>query len=175
MRTSVPPESLIARVQSEVHALDPRMPVADVETMRQSLSGGNGFFIFRVGAVLAAALGLVGLTLAVVGVYGVVSFAASRRTHEIGIRIAVGAGRWDILRLVLRQGLVLVVAGVLSGLILAWALTRSMAVLLVGIRPTDPLTFATATLLLAGIGLWASYVPARRAMHLDPTSALRYE
>jgi len=175
IRSSLPPESLIPTVENQVHALDPQMPVVGIETMRQSLSGGNGLFIFRAGAVLAAALGLLGLTLAVVGVYGVVSFAASQRTREIGIRMAVGADRMDILRLVLRQGLVVVVAGVLCGLILAGLLTRSMATLLVGIHPTDPVTFITATLLLAGIGLWACYVPAWRAMNLDPMVALRDE
>jgi len=175
IRSSAPPENLMTRVQSEVHALDANMPASDVETMRQSLSGGNGFFIFQVGAILAAALGLLGLTLAVVGVYGVVSFAASQRTHEIGIRMAVGADRRDILRLMLRQGLVPVAGGVVAGVLLAWALTRSMATLLVGVSPTDALTFVTATLLLGGIGLWACYVPARRAMNLDPMVALRYE
>jgi macrolide transport system ATP-binding/permease protein len=175
LRTSVPPESLISVVQSQVRAMDPNMPVSDVETMRHSLSGGNGLFIFHVGAVLAAGLGLLGLTLAVVGVYGVVSFAASQRTREIGIRMALGANRRDILQLVLRQGLVLVIAGVVSGVVLAWALTRSMATLLVGVSPTDALTFSSATLLLAGIGLWACYAPARRAMQLDPMNALRYE
>ena len=103
------------------------------------------------------------------------SFAASQRTREIGIRVALGADRRDILRLVLRQGLVLVTAGVLSGVLLAWALTRSMATLLVGVSPTDALTFVTATLLLGTIGLWASYAPARRAMRVDPMVALRYE
>jgi ABC-type antimicrobial peptide transport system permease subunit len=175
VRSSLPPESLIAQMQNEVHALDPNMPVSDVQTMRQSLAGGNGFFIFQVGAILAAAMGLLGLTLAVVGVYGVVSFAASQRTHEIGIRMALGAGRRDILQLVLRQGLLLVVGGVLSGLLLAWGLTRSMATLLVGVSPTDALTYFTATLLLGGIGLYACYAPARRSMQLDPMEALRYE
>jgi len=175
VRTSVLPETLTTQIQSEVRALDPNMPVSDVQTMRQSLSGGNGFFIFQIGAILAAAMGIVGLTLAVVGVYGVVSFAASQRTHEIGIRMALGADRRDILRLMLRQGLVLVVGGVVAGALLAWALTRSMATLLVGVSPTDALTFVTATLLLGGIGLWACYVPARRAMNLDPMVALRYE
>jgi predicted permease len=175
VRSSEQPETLITQVQSEVHALDPNMPVSDVQTMRQSLQGGNGLFIFRVGAVLAAAMGILGLTLAVVGVYGVVSFAASQRTHEIGIRMALGADRRDILRLVLRQGLVLVIGGVLSGVMLSWALTRSMATLLIGVSPTDAMTFVTATLLLGGIGLWACYAPARRAMHLDPMVALRYE
>jgi predicted permease len=175
VRSSLPPESMIAQMQNEVRALDANMPVTDVETMRQSLSGGNGFFIFQVGAILAAAMGFLGLTLAVVGVYGVVSFAASQRTHEIGIRMALGAGRRDILQLVLQQGLALVIAGVLSGAVLAWALTRSMATILVGVSPTDALTYLTATLLLAAIGFWACYAPARRAMKLDPMVALRYE
>jgi predicted permease len=175
MRTLVPPENLIPEVENAVHRLDPQMPVVGIETMRQSLSGGNGLFIFRVGAILAAALGFLGVTLAVVGVYGVASFAASQRTREIGIRMAVGADRLDILRLILRQGLVVVLAGVLVGLILAGVLTRWMAVLLVGVHPTDPLTFAIATLLLTGIGLWACSVPAWRAMNLDPMLALRDE
>ena len=175
IRSSVPPENLITQVQSAVQVLDPNMPVSDVQTMWQSLSGGNGFFIFRVGAILAASIGILGLTLAVVGVYGVVSFAASQRTREIGIRMALGADQRDILRLVLRQGLMLVMGGVLAGVLLAWALTRSMVTLLIGVSPTDALTFVTATLLLGGIGLWACYAPARRAMHLEPTVALRHE
>jgi predicted permease len=175
VRTSVPPESLSSQVEREVHALGPTIPISDVRTMRESLSGPNGFFVFRVGAILAASLGILGLTLAVVGVYGVVSYAASQRTHEIGIRMALGAHRWNILVLVLRQGLVLVMAGVVSGLLLSWALTRSMATLLVGVSPTDALTFASATLLLTGIGLWACYAPARRAMRMDPMRALRHE
>lgn len=175
LRTSLPPEALTSEVRSEVHALDPAMPVSDVRTMKEALDGANGFFIFRVGAILAAALGILGLTLAVVGVYGVVSYAASQRTHEIGIRMALGANRLSILRLVLRQGLALVIAGVVFGLLLSWALTRAMATLLIGVSPTDALTFATATALLSGIGLWACYAPARRAMRMDPMRALRHE
>src|SRR5258708_31184082 len=99
IRSSVPPESLITQAQSAVHVLDPNMPVSDVQTMRQSLSGGNGFFIFRVGAILAASIGILGLTLAVAGVDGEVSFAASQPTRGIGIRMALGADRRGILRL----------------------------------------------------------------------------
>jgi putative ABC transport system permease protein len=175
LRTSVPPESLSSRVQSEVHALGPTIPISDVRTMRDALSGANGFFVFRVGAVLAGALGILGLTLAVVGVYGVVSYASSQRTHEIGIRMALGARRGNILSLVLRQGLTLVIAGVVLGLVLAFLLTRSMATILVGVTPTDALTFAGATLLLTAIGFWACYAPARRAMRLNPMAALRHE
>jgi len=175
LRTSVLPESLSSRVQSEIHSLGPTIPVSDVRTMRDALSGANGFFVFRVGAVLAGALGFLGLTLAVVGVYGVVSYASSQRTHEIGIRMALGARRGNILALVLRQGLTLVMAGVVLGLLLAFVLTRSMATILVGVSPTDALTFAGATLLLTAIGFWACYAPARRAMRLNPMAALRHE
>jgi predicted permease len=175
IRSASPSEPLIAQVQNQVRALDANMPISDAGTMRQSLAGGNGFFIFRVGAILAAAIGILGLILAVVGVYGVVSFSASQRTREIGIRMAVGASRLDILRLVLRQGLVLVIGGVFCGVLLALALTRSMGTLLIGVNPSDALTFVTATVLLGGIGLWACYAPARRAMKLDPMAALRYE
>ena len=175
VRTSLPPEGIIAQMQNEVRALDPNMPVSDADTMRHALAGGNGYFIFQVGAVLAAAMGLLGLTLAVVGVYGVVSFAASQRTHEIGIRMALGAGRRDILRLVLQQGLLLVIAGVLSGVVLAWALTRSMATILVGVSPTDALTYLTATAAARRdwlLGLLRARAP-RHATGSDGRAALR--
>jgi predicted permease len=175
IRAAVPPESLIAPVQQVIRGLAPDLPIYDVRTMKQSLGGFNGFFFFRVGAILAAVMGLIGLTLAVVGVYGVVSYSAEQRTHEVGIRMALGAGRREILGLILRQGMVLVMVGVLSGLGASWALARSVARLLVGVSATDPLTFAGVTLLLAAVALWACYLPARRAMRLDPAVALRYE
>ncbi len=175
VRTSVAPQSMTAQVESEIRALGPAVPIIEAQTMRDSLSGANGFFLFRVGAILAASLGLLGLTLAVVGVYGVVSYAASQRTHEIGIRMALGADRRNILLLVLRQGLLLVMGGVVLGLLIALALTRSMSALLIGVSPTDALTFVSATLFLTAVGLWACYAPARRAMRVDPMVALRYE
>jgi putative ABC transport system permease protein len=175
IRSAVTPESLIALVQQVIRGLAPDLPILDVRTMKQSLGGTNGFFVFRMGATLAAVMGLIGLTLAVVGVYAVVSFSAEQRTHEMGIRMALGAEPHDILRLVLRQGMVLVMVGVLCGLVASWALTRTTTRLFVGVSATDPLTYASVTLLLAAIALWACYVPARRAMRLDPMAALRYE
>ena len=175
IRSAVPSESLIAPVREVIRGLAPDLPIYDVQTMKQSLWGMDGFFVFRLGAVLAAVMGLIGMTLAVVGVYGVASYSAEQRTHEMGIRMALGAERVDILKLVLRQGMVLVMVGVLCGLVASWALTRTTARLLVGVGATDPLTYASVTLLLAAIALWACYVPARRAMRLDPMAALRYE
>jgi putative ABC transport system permease protein len=126
-------------------------------------------------ATLAAALGAIGLILAVVGVYGVVSFAASQRTREIGIRMALGANSRDILNLVWLQGVRLVIAGVAIGAAAAWALTRAIAHLLAEISASDPVTYITVAVLLAAVALLACYIPARRAMCVDPMIALRYE
>ena len=142
--------------------------------MRHSLAGANGFFLFRLGASLAGAMGILGLALAVVGVYGVVSFAASQRTREIGIYMALGASPRDVLSLILRQGVYLVAAGMVAGLAGAFAITRLMGSLLL-VSPSDPFTFIGVTLMLAAIALWACYVPAIRAARVDPTVALRYE
>ena len=143
--------------------------------MEQSLSGIQGFFIFRLGATMAGIMGLIGLALAVVGVYGVVSFAASQRTHEIGIRTALGASRRDILKLVLGQGLTIVVAGVVVGLIGGWAMTRALARFAAGPSDVGVLIFGGAAALLLGVALLACWIPARRAMRVDPMEALRYE
>ena len=173
--SGVSPESLMTAVEQEVHKLDPALPILDLRTMRYSLSGTNGFFIFRVGAFFAGLMGLLGLMLAVVGVYGVVSYTASQRTREIGIRMALGASQHNIMSLVLRQGTVLVVAGIAAGLLAAVAVTRVMQSMLVEVSATDPLTYMSVTVLLAAIALWACYVPARRAMRVDPMLALRCE
>jgi len=175
IRSAVTPESLIAPVQQVIHGLAPDLPVYDARTMKQSLGGMNGFLVFRMGAVLSAVMGLIGLTLAVVGVYAVVSYSAGQRTHEMGIRMALGAERSEILGLILRQGMGLVIAGLVCGLAASWALAHTVAGLLVGVSATDSLTYTTVTLLLAAIALWACYVPARRAIRLDPMTALRHE
>jgi putative ABC transport system permease protein len=175
VRTAVPPESLIVRVQEEIRKLAPDLPVIDCRTMQQGIHGLAGLFVFRLAASLATVMGILGLTLAVVGVYGVVSFAVTQRTHEIGIRMALGAERSDILKLALRQGLGLVVVGVFAGLLSAWALTRVMSKLLMGVSATDPMTYAIVVILLSAVALAASYIPARRATKVDPMVALRYE
>jgi len=175
IRSSVPPESLILRVRGEIRSLAPDLPVMGVATMEQMVAGTNGLQVFRLAATVAAILGLIGLILASVGVYGVVSFAAIHRTREIGIRMALGGTARDVLRLVLRQGIRMVAAGLLVGVLAAWALTRVMARLLIGVSPSDPLTYSAVAVLLSAIALLACWIPARRATRIDPGIALRYE
>jgi predicted permease len=175
IRSSLPPHSLVPEIQGEILALDSNAPIVEIQTMRESLSGALGYFLFRLGASLAAAMGLLGLLLAVVGVYGVVSYAATQRTQELGIRMALGASPRQILALLLKQGVRLVAAGLLFGLAGAWALTRAMSFMLFGVSPSDPVTYIAAGALLSGITLLACWLPARRAMRVDPIVALRYE
>jgi predicted permease len=175
IRTFVPPESLAGPVREQVSELAPNLSVMDIETMSQSLNGALGFLVFRLAAMFAAVLGMIGLILGVVGVYGVVSFTASQRTREIGVRLALGAGSRDILRLVWKQGVRLVIIGVLVGMIAAWSLAQAMAHRLAGVSPTDPVTYIAVTILMSAVGLLACWIPARRAMRVDPMVALRYE
>jgi predicted lysophospholipase L1 biosynthesis ABC-type transport system permease subunit len=175
IRTLVPPETLMLPVQQTVKELEPGLPIFSLRTMTDSLSGANGFMIFRTAALLASCIGGMGLVLAVVGVYGVVAFAASQRTREIGIRMALGASRGQVLKLALRQGIWTVLVGAGLGLLAAFGISHGVANLLMGVSATDPLTFVTATVLLIAVALCAGYIPARRAMKLDPMVALRYE
>jgi putative ABC transport system permease protein len=175
LRTSVPPQSLIVPAEALVRELDPNLPVYDVMTMEQAIAGANGYFLFKVGAGFAASLGALGLLLAVVGVYGVVSYSASQRKHEIGIRMALGAQPRSVLALVVHQAIVLVGAGVGMGVVAALAVSRLLVGLLVGVSSYDPLTFASVSLLMLGVALVACYIPARRATRVDPMVALRYE
>jgi ABC-type antimicrobial peptide transport system permease subunit len=157
-----------------IKSLNPGLPVFSLRTMTESLGGANGFMIFRVGA-LASCIGGMGLALAMVGVYGVVAFAASQRTREIGIRMALGANRNQVLKLVLRQGLWVVLAGAVFGLLATFGISQAMSNLVVGVSATDPLTFVGATVFLVAIALCACYIPARRTTKLDPMVALRFE
>jgi predicted permease len=175
VRTSVTPESLIAPVRNEIHKLAPDLPIVETSTMQEMVEGTNGLQLFRFAAYFAAAIGGLGLLLAVLGVYGVVSFAAVQRTHEIGIRMALGGSQSDVLRLVLRQGAGMVIAGLMVGVIAALALTRVMARFLLDVSPSDPLTYMIVALVLSGVALAACWIPARRATKVDPGVALRYE
>jgi predicted permease len=175
IRSDGPPRLLVSVVQHEVRTLDPEMPLLDARTMREVLDRNWGFFGLRLGANVAAVLGGMGLVLAVVGVYGVVSYATSQRTREIGIRTALGASQSDILRLVVLQAVRAVMIGILVGLAGAWGLSRAMGHLLVGVSPGDPITYAGVTAILLGVALLASAAPALRATRVDPVTALRSE
>jgi len=175
VHSALPSESLMASVQRQIRAVAPDLPIVDVRTMQQIVRGLGGLFIFRLAATLAAALGFLGLVLAVIGLYGIVSFGMSQRTQEMGVRVALGAASSDILRLALGQGLALVSIGVLAGVFSAWALSRAMTKLLLGVSGGDPATYALTALTLLLVALLAAYVPARRASRVDPMVALRYE
>jgi predicted permease len=175
IRSGVTPESLEAQVQRVVHGIASDVSLVDLRTMKQSLEGGTGYFTFRFGASLAVQMGIVGLLLAVVGVYGVVSFAVSQRTHEMGVRMALGSRPSNILFLVMGRGIALVLTGVLVGLIASWALSRTISHVLVGVSARDPVIYGAAAVSLSCVALIACWIPARRAMRVDPMVALRHE
>ncbi|MGA8144334.1 MAG: ABC transporter permease [Candidatus Acidiferrales bacterium] len=174
VRVAGAPESMIPEVERVVESMAPEMPVFDVKTMVEALNTLNGLLIFELGALLAAALGVLGLILALVGVYGVISFAASQKTHEIGVRMALGAQRWDVLKMIFSQGLIIVAIGLAVGLAAAFAAARLVGQFLT-VSATDPVTYISVSVLLALVALLACYIPARRAMRVDPMVALRYE
>ena len=174
VRSSLPPQAVSAAVERQIHKLMPGLPLM-VMTMDDSLQSANGFFLFHIASDIAGPMGLLGLVLAVVGVYGMVSYSATRRAHEIGIRMALGALRRDVLLMVLRQVIALVATGLAIGALLALTAGRFMKDLLVGISPHDPLIFLAATTILVATALLASYFPARHAADIDPMVALRHE
>ena len=158
-----------------VRSLEPNMPLADVQTMRDALDAPNGLLVFKLAAGLAVAIGILGLILAVIGVYSVVSYMSIQRTHEIGIRLALGAQPREILRMVLRQGMVIIAFGSGFGILMALGLARLVGHFLVGVSPTDPITYLGVSSFLVLVALTASYIPTRRATKIDPMVALRYE
>jgi predicted permease len=175
VRTSVPPEGMEQQIAAQLQELAPGLPISGMRTLRADLEGINGYLFFRLGAQLTTAIGVLGLILAVVGVYSVVSYAAVQRTHEIGIRMALGAKPQDILTMVLGQSLIVIGVGIVIGLGAAFAGTRLLGSLLVGVSSNDPATFVIVAVTLAVVALLACWLPARRATHVSPLVALRYE
>jgi predicted permease len=173
VRASGDPETLRAAVAHEVQTLDRNLPLSGVKTLREQLN--SSLTQQRVAATLVAVFGLLALALAAVGLYGLLAYTVSQRTHEIGVRLALGAQTGDVLRLVLRDGLRLALLGIAVGLLIAAGVTRLLASLLYGVSALDPLTYGGVALALIVVALIASYVPARRATKVDPMVALRYE
>jgi ABC-type antimicrobial peptide transport system permease subunit len=156
-----------------VTSMNPSLPIVTAQTLEDSVA--LGLVPQRVAASVTASLGLVGLLLAAIGIYGVTAYWVTRRTHEIGIRLAMGAQRADIVGMVLRQGLSLAAIGSAIGLAIAAGASQLLAVFLFGVPPMDPLAFGGAAVLFAAVALAACYVPARRATKVDPLIALRCE
>ena len=172
LRSEGDPLALASTAERTIHELAPQLPVFQVQTMRQGLYTLNGLLLFQIGATIAAIIGGLGLTLAVIGLYGVVSYAVSRRTHEIGLRMALGASRGNVFRMIYRQSIVIVGAGVGIGLVLAFMVAQAAGSFVV-VSVRDPATYAVVAILLALAALGSSYLPARRAMAVEPMTALR--
>jgi predicted permease len=173
LRSAIKPEQLVAAVQREVRALDSKLPIYNVRTLDQYRR--DALFEKRLQAVLISGFGLLALALASLGLYGVLSFSVAERRHEIGIRMALGASARDVLRLVVSQGIGLIMIGIGLGVAGALVATRVLTAILFGVSPNDPLTFISISLLLTSVALLACYLPARRATNVDPMIALRTE
>jgi len=172
-RSSTAPLGLASAIRSEISALDKNLPIADIKTMEELVATTKAPRQFN--TLLLVVFATVALALAVVGLYGVLAYSVSERTQEIGVRLALGAQVGSVLKLVIGQGMKLVVIGVVIGLAGSFALTRLMARLLFGVGPTDPLTFISVAALLMLVALLACWIPARRATKVDPMAILRHE
>lgn len=173
VRTSSDPLGFAPALRRAVMELDGEQPVSAVASMEQNLA--DSVATKRFSTTLLGIFAVLALLLATIGIYGVISFSVTRRTHEIGVRMALGARRADVLRMVVGQGTLLALIGVAIGLAAALALTRFIGSLLYGVQATDPLVFLGVSLLLTAVAALASYLPARRAARVDPMVALRYE
>ena len=167
--------AMLQQVRQAVRGFDARLPILSLQTLEDFRAASAGLWAVQAGASVFSTFGGLALFLAVVGLYGVKSYVVSQRTREIGLRMALGAARADVLWLVIREGLVMTGAGLLFGVLLSVATARLLAGLLYEVRTFDPLVFALAPMLLAGSALLASYLPARRATRVSPMEALRQE
>ena len=173
VRTRGEPLAMVGAVEQTIHSLNGDVPVYNIGTLKDNMRTGSVFE--RMAVTFAGSFGLLALLLAAVGIYGVVSYTTRQRTHEIGIRIALGAGKAQIFRDVLKQGLILTFAGLAAGIAAALFLTRFLRSMLYGVGTTDLLTFATVAAALCVVALFSCYLPARRAASVDPIKALRTE
>ena len=172
-RSAGDPEAVASAMKEATWSFDRNLAISQVVTMDGVVADANAPARFEM--LLLTIFAVVALVLAAVGIYGVISYSASRRTHEIGVRISLGATRADVLLLVLRQGMWLTFLGSLTGIVGALLVSRLMTKLLYEVQPTDPATFVTVAAGLGAVALMACYIPARRAMRVDPMAALRYE
>ncbi len=170
------PTSLVPAIREALRSLDPNMPVFEVRTLESHIREGKVQLLFNVPAKMVGAFALIGAILAALGLYGVIAYSVTQRTHEIGVRVAMGATPASIVRLILSKGVVLGVMGIGIGVILAFFITSSFANLLIGVSAKDPLTYSLVSLLVMAVALAACFIPARfRAARIDPVNALREE
>ena len=173
VRTTQNPELVFREIRKRVHDRDANLPLYDLVTLERQME--NSLVTERLVATLSSGFGMLATLLAAVGLYGVMAYTVARRTREIGIRMAIGAARGDVLWLVMREVLILLIAGIAVAFPAAWAGTQSVRSQLYGIQPADPASIAVATILIAAVAIAAGYLPARRASNVDPMNALRYE
>jgi len=175
LKTTAQGANFLESLRREVSAVDSRLPVLQLRTMRTHLEASFDQWVMRTAARMFSIFGSVALVLAMVGLYGLRAYTVARRTREIGIRLALGAKPGDAQRMILREGLVITSAGVVAGLALSLLVGKALASVLYKVSGVDPLVFLTATAVLGGVSLLACYLPALRASRVDPMVALRYE
>jgi putative ABC transport system permease protein len=173
IRTAVPPSSMAGVVRKEIRSWNKNIVIGELAPAEDLLA--DSVMVPRFYMLLVLAFAALALTLAAVGLYGLLNYSVTHRTHEIGVRMALGAERGDVLGMILKQGFTLILTGVALGLAGAWALTRALETLLFQVHPRDAITFGGACLVLIVVGLVACYIPARRATKVDPMVALRHE
>ena len=173
IRTAGDPIRIVPVIQARLHQLEPTITIFNIRTLGEHV--GRSLYVERMESMLLAFFGLLALALTAVGIYGVVAYSVAQRTREVGIRMALGAQRRDVLKLILMKGLTLIAWGIALGLVGCYWLSRLVSSQLFGVSPNDPATLATVAAVLVAVALLASYLPARRATKVDPLLALRCE